>query len=321
MSAEIGKSIKSASTLLQGGDIVAIPTETVYGLAGNALDSQSVAKIFSAKNRPAFDPLIVHVPSVESWDLYAKDIPESARNLARKLGPAPITYILPKRDIIPDLVTSGHPTVGLRIPRHPLTISLLESLDFPLAAPSANPFGFVSPTTAQHVMDQLGERIPYILDGGPCTVGLESTILDFSGSQPKVLRLGGFEVEELEALLGTTLAIQTSSSNPSAPGMLVSHYSPGIPLRLGNVSEMLLEEESQEIAVLSFSDKWQDDRIVFQRALSPKRNLQQAATELFSALRAVKSSSAKVILAERFPEEGLGRAINDRLTRATGKQA
>jgi len=317
MSAEIGTNIQRATSLLQAGEIVAIPTETVYGLAGNALDPKAVAQIFSAKNRPSFDPLIVHVPNYQCWDLYAQDIPQEATALAKKIGPAPVTYILPKKDCIPDLVTSGHPTVGLRIPNHSTALTLLNTLDFPLAAPSANPFGFVSPTTAQHVNEQLGKVIPYILDGGSCSVGLESTIIDFTKAQPKVLRLGGFEVEELESLLGSTLTVQNSSSNPSAPGMLVSHYSPGIPLKLGNVSQLLNSETQENIAVISLNKTFDDPRIVETLRLSPTGNIQEAATHLFSALRAIKKTKATIILAEKFPEQGLGLAINDRLQRAS----
>jgi L-threonylcarbamoyladenylate synthase len=248
----IGTDTAKAAALLRSNELVAIPTETVYGLAANALDANAVVKIFEAKNRPAFDPLIVHVAGIAQFHAYAEEIPDQAMFLAEKVCPGPVTFILKKKTIIPDLVTSGHPTVGLRVPNHPLTLQLLHELDFPLAAPSANPFGYTSPTTAQHVQQQLGEKLNYILDGGACTVGLESTIIDFSSAEPKVLRLGGLSLEFIEDSLGQKLAVQTSSSNPKAPGMLISHYNPGKPVLVGDIKErirQLANEPMGELAV------------------------------------------------------------------------
>src|SRR6478735_1162446 len=189
--AEIGKDIVLAKQLLENGDLVAIPTETVYGLAGNALSATSVAKIFSTKNRPQFDPLIVHVPSLEKAKDYVSEVPDFAKALTEKFWPGPLTLLLKKKTVIPDLVTSGLDTVGIRCPDHSLTRDLLTSLDFPLAAPSANPFGYVSPTEPSHVNEQLGQKIKYILDGGVCPVGIESTIVGFENEGPVVYRLGG----------------------------------------------------------------------------------------------------------------------------------
>lgn len=318
MNATLGQDLERAVEILKSNNVVAIPTETVYGLAGNALNTKAVAEIFRVKNRPSFDPLIVHVPDVNSWDKYAKNIPEKAILLAKKVGPAPITYILPKKEIIPDLVTSGHPTVGLRIPNHPLTLDLLNKIDFPLAAPSANPFGFVSPTTAQHVQDQLGEKINYILDGGPCTVGVESTIIDFSSQTTTVLRLGGFKIEELEELLEEKLSIRTSSSNPSAPGMLISHYSPGIPLIVGDIQELIEKNQGRRIAVISLERKGENNSLISHHPLSKSADLNEAARNLFKVLRELKSTNSELIIAEVFPDNGLGKAINDRLKRAAG---
>ncbi len=318
MNATMGQDLEKAIDVLKSNKVVAIPTETVYGLAGNALSTESVAEIFRVKNRPSFDPLIVHVPDVTSWNKYAKNIPEKAMALANKVGPAPITYILPKKDIIPDIVTSGHPTVGLRIHNHPLTLDLLNKINFPLAAPSANPFGYVSPTTAQHVQDQLGEKIQYILDGGPCNVGVESTIIDFSGEKITVLRLGGFKVEELEELLEEKLLIKTSSSNPSAPGMLISHYSPGIPLVVGNIQELLEENKGKKISVISLVRKGENTSMISHHPLSEAADLNEAARNLFKVLRELKETSSELIIAEKFPDQGLGKAINDRLKRAAG---
>ena len=187
----IGTALSTAIELLRRDEVVAIPTETVYGLAGNALYPKAIASIFEIKNRPRFDPLIVHASSVERLSQYANAFPEAARRLADQFMPGPLTLLLDKAAIIPDLVTAGSPRVALRVPNHPLTLSLLQQLDFPLAAPSANPFGYISPTTAQHVADQLGSQIPYILDGGPCQVGVESTIVGFEDGQAVVYRKGG----------------------------------------------------------------------------------------------------------------------------------
>lgn len=302
-----------AAQHLRSGKLVGIPTETVYGLAANALDPIAVARIFEAKNRPAFDPLIVHVANMAEAQKYCSQMPDLAFQLAEKFSPGPLTYILPKNQLIPDLVSSGHSTVGIRIPNHPLTLALLQQLDFPLAAPSANPFGYVSPTTAQHVLDQLGKAVAYVLDGGPCVVGLESTIIDLSGDQPRVLRLGGLSLEELEATLGQKLAVQTSSSNPKAPGMLVKHYAPNVVLRWEND---LPEQLPQNIGCLRFRAPHAAFTTGRQWVLSPNGSLAEAASRLFAVLREIDKAKPDLVLVERFPETGLGRAINDRLKRA-----
>ncbi len=320
--ARIGVDVARAAELLNGGEIVAIPTETVYGLAANALDDKAVVKIFDAKNRPAFDPLIVHVFGVAEFEKYAQNIPEAALKLAQKVCPGPVTFVLQKRQIIPDLVTSGHQTVGLRVPNHPLALQLLQAVNFPLAAPSANPFGFVSPTTAQHVQQQLGDKLPYILDGGNCAVGLESTIIDFTTTPFKVLRLGGMSVEFLEETLGQKLQIQTSSSNPKAPGMLISHYNPGKKVWVGNsISEVMNERKSElknvRVGVLAFRHFQPEIDKSLQRVLAPSGDLTVAAQNFFTMLRDFNALPVDVVLAEWLPDTGLGRAINDRLKRAS----
>lgn len=312
----IGNDVNRAATLLREGNLVAIPTETVYGLAANALDSSAVVKIFEAKNRPEFDPLIVHTHSFEEFRRFAETIPPDAIRLAEQLCPGPITFILPKHQIIPDIVTSGHPTVGLRVPAHPKALELLESLGFPVAAPSANPFGYVSPTTAQHVQDQLGDRVSYILDGGPCGVGIESTIIDFSHETPRILRLGGMSLEKLEEMLGHELEVQQSSSRPTAPGMLISHYAPAKPIRVGDLGALMLEHADERVGILAFSSRKSEVDPSLQRVLSPAADLHEAATNLFSHLREFDIMPVDVVLAEWVPDTGLGKAINDRLRRA-----
>jgi L-threonylcarbamoyladenylate synthase len=314
----IGTDIKQAVRLLESGELVAIPTETVYGLAANAFSETAVLKIFEAKNRPAFDPLIIHTHSVAAFPGIAGPIPAVAYQLAEAFMPGPLTLILPKGPRVPLLVTSGHDSVGLRIPNHPLTLALLRELDFPLAAPSANPFGYVSPTTARHVEQQLGSLVPYILDGGACEVGIESTIISLLGSQVQVLRLGGLALEEIEGVLGRPVdMVQTSSSNPQAPGMLLSHYAPRKKVLLGELPALLRQYTGQRVGVMAFSETFSGIPAAHQVALSPAGDVREAARQLFSALRYLDTQPVDLILAEYVPETGLGRAVNDRLRRAS----
>ncbi|WP_143962083.1 L-threonylcarbamoyladenylate synthase [Litoribacter populi] len=319
--AEIGQDIQKAKELLENGELVAIPTETVYGLAGNALDAQAVSKIFETKNRPSFDPLIIHVGNIDQVSKYVQELPEELKMLAEKYWPGPLTLLLPKKEIVPDLVTSGLDQVAVRIPNHPLTQELLSQLDFPLAAPSANPFGYISPTKAKHVEDQLGEKIQYILDGGECQVGLESTIIGMEDGQIVIYRLGGMDVAEVEAVVGPVKVLSHSSSNPKTPGMLKSHYAPRKPFVLGNLEALVkeYEEKGEYFGVLSFEKSFSgisDDRQV---VLSEKGDFKEAAQKLFGALRDLDQAEVSVILAELLPEENLGRAINDRLRRAAAQ--
>ncbi len=310
MKTEIGKNIVIASSLLSQGRIVAIPTETVYGLAANALDPVAVATIFEVKNRPFFDPLIVHCPSADRIADYVESIPFWANQLFEQFSPGPLTIVLKKKSIIPDIVTAGLDTVGIRIPNHPLTLELLAKLDFPLAAPSANPFGYVSPTTANHVFEQLGGKIPYIIDGGSCTVGVESTIITEVMGKPTVLRLGGTSIETIEEVIGK-VDIQTSSSKPSAPGMLDSHYAPKRKVMLGRP-----DKSSDTAGFIGFQNEIASIAKEHQRILSPSGDLNEAARNIFSVLRELDAMNVDIIYAELLPEVGLGRAVNDRLKRA-----
>ncbi len=316
MSAEIGQEVLRAEQLLRHGELVAIPTETVYGLAANALDAKAVLKIFEVKNRPHFDPLIIHIGEAEMLNRYVTKVPLWAEELSNEFWPGPLTLVLPKRDIIPDIATSGLDTVGVRMPDHPLTRELLKKLDLPLAAPSANPFGYISPTSAQHVFDQLGEDIPYILDGGECSVGLESTIVGEVNGEPTVLRLGGIPVEEIERVLGRVNVDTSSSSDPRNPGSLEQHYAPRLPLRfIDDVQEF----DKERVGFLSFSTLREGIPIEHQAILSRSADLEEAAVNLFAGLRKLDRMDLDMILVERFPREGLGRAINDRLERASHK--
>ena len=316
--AEVGVDIERAAAYLRQGQLVAIPTETVYGLAGNALDVKAVSSIFETKNRPSFDPLILHVASLEQVGPFVSEFPEKLKCLAEAFWPGPLTVLLPRKASVPDLVTSGLDRVAVRVPNHPLTLALLAQLDFPLAAPSANPFGYISPTQAGHVDAQLGTQIPYILDGGACAVGLESTIVGMEGEQVVIYRLGGLDLSKIEALVGQVIVQAHSSSNPSAPGQLASHYAPRKPFVLGNLQELVpqLIQQGKEVGVLSFSTHFPGISAERQVTLSPTQNLQEAAQRLFMGMRLLDESAADLILAEFVPEIGLGRAINDRLKRA-----
>lgn len=311
--AETGTDIQQAASLLRSGELVAIPTETVYGLAANALNSAAVAKIFDVKNRPHFDPLIVHVRDVHALGVYAVAVPDQAWALAKKFWPGPLTLVLQKTSVVPDLTSAGLDTVGIRSPDHPLTQRLLQAVDFPLAAPSANPFGYVSPTTAQHVDQQLGHRIRYILDGGPCQVGIESTIVGFEDSHPVIYRFGGLPKEAIEAVVGPLETRAHSTSNPRAPGQLKSHYAPGKRVVVGDICQLLTDPSCQNAAVISFQT---DYRVPHQIVLSREGSLHEAARNLFSALRQVDVFPVDIVLTELVPDEGIGKAINDRLRRA-----
>jgi L-threonylcarbamoyladenylate synthase len=307
----ITSDINQAQRLLNEGHLVAIPTETVYGLAGNALNPLAVSKIFEAKRRPFFDPLIVHIANENQLKLCVDEIPDKANLLMEKFWPGPLTLLFQKSNLIPDIVTSGLPKVAVRMPNHALTLSLLNGLEFPLAAPSANPFGYISPTCAEHVAKNLGDVILMVLDGGNCAVGLESTIVDASETPVKILRLGGVSVEEIEKCLGEAVLVQKSSSQPQAPGMLDSHYAPRKPMYWFNESIHALS--SSRIGYLSFNHDLIGD-IVFE--LSKKGDLVEAAAHLFQGMRWLDDQDVDCIVVKPFPDEGIGKAINDRLSRA-----
>lgn len=305
--AEISQDITKARQLLDSGEVVGIPTETVYGLAGNALNEEALLKIFEIKNRPKMDPLILHFGSVDKIDAYVSAFPEASRALLTKLSPGPLTLLLERNERVPDLCCSGLPEIAVRIPRHPLTLSLLKSLSYPLAAPSANPFARVSPTSAAHVQDQLGDRVKFILDGGPCTVGLESTIIRERANEIEVLRLGGLSPEEIEAVAGK--ACRIISSEKHVPGSFKKHYATKTPLSIG-----IPDNPIDNSACLVWSKR--EDVDIKQFVLSKDGSSQDGARRLFALMREIDSMGFAHIYAEKMPEEGLGKAINDRLSRA-----
>lgn len=301
--------------VLSRGGICAIPTETVYGLAGNALDPKVVARIFEIKNRPSFDPLIVHVSGREQLSGLVREITELEARLMDAFWPGPLTILLPRTDAIPDLVCSGSVFAGFRVPDHPLTLELLRGLEFPLAAPSANPFGYISPTTPEHVLAQLGEKIDGILDGGPCQVGIESTVVKVTETEIQILRAGGITPEALEQAVGLPVRLLPASAHPTAPGMLLSHYAPAKSLVLTDNTEM--ELDSPDTAWLRFDSYIDGVPVERQFLLAPDGNLTTAARQLFALLREL-DADARIgkIVAVPVPEKGLGIAINDKLRKA-----
>lgn len=318
MTTTTGTDIKQAISFLTNGELVAIPTETVYGLAANALNEDAVLKIYEAKNRPQFNPLIMHVASFEKAEPFIEQIPAEAKLLADAFWPGPLTILFTKKSSVPDLVTAGSNRVAIRVPNHPLTLELLQQINFPLAAPSANPSGYVSPTTAEHVYEGLNGKIPYILNGGECTVGVESTIVGWNEEDElEVYRLGGIPVEAIEKVIGRKIkTIKKLTENPDAPGQLKSHYATHTPLYMRKADELIRLFEDKKIVLINFSKYHPDVPKEQQFILSESGSLEEAAKNLFRILRETDKLKADVILAEHLPNEGLGRAINDRLERA-----
>jgi L-threonylcarbamoyladenylate synthase len=324
----------AAVELLRKGEIVALPTETVYGLAADALNSIAVAKIFEAKERPRFDPLIVHLPSGD-WLEKIANLPEHNQQLISKLAdrfwPGPFTIVLPKHEIVPAIVTSGLDTVAVRISAHPVFADIVCELAHPLAAPSANRFGRVSPTTAQHVLDELDGRIPLIVDAGPTEHGLESTIVSLRANSIDILRRGPITAEQLSEFAKVNI-VASPVREISAPGQFSSHYAPKTPLRLIDDAKSFSTEKNQRVGLLAwhpdsrkgglrFAQRRPGDRrslkFVAIRNLSEKQDLREAAANLFRFLRELDQSDVDLILAERVPAQGLGAAILDRLERAS----
>jgi L-threonylcarbamoyladenylate synthase len=312
-------SVEEAVRLLQDGQVVAIPTETVYGLAGNAYNESALAKIFAAKERPTFDPLIVHIAEIEQLEDVAKDIPEAAYRLAEAYWPGPLTMILPKKDCIPDLATSGLPSVAVRFPSHPVARRIIKESGLPLAAPSANLFKHVSPTTALHVAEQLGERIAGIVDGGPCQVGVESSIVSLTGSTPTILRPGAITPEMVQKILGD-VTIKTSSSQPgkpmTAPGQCDTHYRPQVPLYYGEVPQgYVLPKRTARIAFGNSAGP-----IPETVNLSKAGDMVEATAKLYALMHELDTPDYELILVDSIPNTGIGMALNDRLKRASIKQ-
>lgn len=315
----IGTDLHKAAQLLRSGKVVAIPTETVYGLAANAFDPEAVIRIYEIKKRPRFNPLIVHVHSWEMLDRVAAQTDRQLRSLAEAFWPGPLTILVPRSGLIHSIVTAGSDLVAVRMPNHPMTLELMEMLDFPLAAPSANLFGKISPTTAAHVDAQLHDQVDYILDGGTCSVGVESTIIKINTfGKVEILRPGGISAEMLASVTGYIPETNSAHSDtPEAPGMLKSHYAPVIPMMLGDILPALEKNSHKKIALLTFNAAIHHPAVIYQVILSENSNLHEAARNLFACLHRLEQSGADLILAEKVPSTGIGAAINDRLERAS----
>ena len=312
----ISKDVYKAADLLKSGEVVGIPTETVYGLAANIYSEKAVRKIFEIKQRPLDNPLIVHVASIDQMEALVKEVPEKAYKLAGAFWPGPLTLLLPRSIDVPKLVTAGKPNVAIRMPGHGLTRELIATAGVPIAAPSANPFGRISPTTAQHVADYFPEAISMVLDGGPCRSGIESTIVGFEGDEAIVYRLGSIALEDIEAKIGKVQLRNKKEAKPDAPGMLSRHYSPKTPTVLcSNIVAALAGRTEEKIGIIVLQTPLEDNNVV-QKVLSPEGNLNEAASKLYACMHELDQSDLEVILIERMPETGLGISINDRLERA-----
>jgi L-threonylcarbamoyladenylate synthase len=308
------EAISHAAEALARGEIVAFPTETVYGLGANALDARAVARVFAAKERPRFNPLIVHVPNLAEAERYAV-VNDTARKLAQAFWPGPLSLVLKMRPAsgIVDLVRAGLETIALRAPAHPVAQALLEAVKLPIAAPSANRSGRISPTTAAHVEAELDDRPAMILDGGPCPLGIESTVIAVLGEAPALLRPGALPREAIELVLGARLAAATANYRGASPGQIETHYAPSTPLRLN-----VVRPETGD-ALLAFGPnvpEFEGQSI----NLSPQGDLEEAAAKLFAALRQLDQSGAAAIAVMPIPTQGLGEAINDRLQRAANRR-
>ena len=315
----ISKDIQKAVQLLTENQLVAIPTETVYGLAGNIFSEKAIKSIFSTKKRPFFNPLIVHIPSIDSLSDLVTHVPEKAKLLAAAFWPGSLTLVLKKSNKIPDLITAGKDTVAVRVPNHPITLALLKKLPFPLAAPSANPFGSISPTKPAHVENYFRNSIKMVLDGGSCVNGIESTIIGFENEEPVIYRLGALPLEEIEAVVGAISIKNKKEEKPDAPGMLARHYAPKTSTFLvDDVAAEIEKNTGKKMGVLVFKSSLNNENIT-EIILSKNGSLQEAASRLYSAMHDLDSKNLDLIIAERFSEFGLGKSINDRLQRATFK--
>jgi L-threonylcarbamoyladenylate synthase len=312
------ENIKKAVDAIQKGEIVAFPTETVYGLGGDATNPIAVSKIFEAKERPSFNPLIAHIADYNQLNEIAKVQNPLVEKLVYKFWPGPLTVVLPKKKIIPDIVTAGHETVAVRMPANELALKLIRESRKPIAAPSANAFGFLSPTRAEHVEKQLGERVKIILDGGKCEVGVESTIVEFMEDRIKVLRPGGLAIEQIEDIVGEVEFIKQPTEEPNAPGMLLHHYAPKVKIQF--IDEAVKDTiEYSKTGVLAFSETNNFEQYKICKVLSTMGDMHEAAANLFKNLHLLENENVNLILVERVPETGLGIAIMDRLNKAVNR--
>jgi L-threonylcarbamoyladenylate synthase len=314
----VSKDILKAAEILSRDELVAIPTETVYGLAANIYSDSAIKKIFELKKRPFFNPLIVHIHSMEQVMELAVDFPEKAQQLAKAFWPGSLTLILKKQAAVPDLITAGSNTVGIRMPHHDLTLKLLKSLPFPVAAPSANPFTHISPTTAQHVKNYFDGALEMVLDGGDCKNGIESTIVGFENKEVVVYRLGSISIEDIRAVVGNVTLKNNKDKAPNAPGMLEKHYAPRTKTYLvENIANFIAQHPDQKIGLLLHIKESKELEVAKTIYLTETGDLKEAASKLYSAMHELDKLDLDLIVAQRLPDTGLGKSINDRLERAT----
>jgi L-threonylcarbamoyladenylate synthase len=310
--------LERAAAILRQGGVVAFPTETVYGLGAAAFDERAVARVFEIKGRPRFDPLIVHAAAREEVLQLVRAFPPPAQVLADRFWPGPLTLVLPKSPRVPDIVTAGLDTVAVRVPNHPVALELLRRAGVPVAAPSANPFGMTSPTTAEHVERLLGSAVDFVLDGGPCPVGIESTVvLVAPEGEAMLLRPGGVPLEEIEALIGPLRQQTSAGQQPLAPGQLLRHYAPRTPIEL--CQRVPPPVPGARLGLLAFTPRDVLPGYAAVEVLSERGDLREAAARLFAALHRLDALGLERIFAQRVPAAGLGLAINDRLERAARK--
>lgn len=314
--ATIGKDIEKAATLLRAGNLIGLPTETVYGLAGNGLDCVAISAIYATKQRPATNPLILHVASMEMLMRLVSNVSEVAYKIIDAYWPGPLTLLLPKSDLVPACVNAGLPHVAIRFPKHGLCNSLLQILDFPLAAPSANPYTYISPTAAWHVQKMLGGKIPYILDGGVCDVGIESTIVGFDGDTPIIYRKGAISPEEIEALVGRVAVYEGNET--LAPGMHKKHYCPTTPVRLvKDIDELKeLQAKTKNLGFISLGVNPGFIATSNFISLGNAGATKEAARNIYNAMHQLDDMQLDVMAIMALPEDGVGAALNDRLMRA-----
>ncbi len=308
--------LAKAKEILDEGGLVGIPTETVYGLAANALDREAVTKIFKAKQRPLYNPLIVHVSDLGDIYSLAKNIPNEAFQLAQEFWPGPLTIVLPKKQSVPDVTTGNKDTVAIRMPDHKLTLELLEQLDYPLAAPSANKYKAISPTKAEHVKQAFGDDFP-VIDGGQCSEGIESTIVGFEGDTAIIYRHGLITGEQIANCLNQAVT-EYNSEKIIMPGQEKKHYSPRTHLIYTNDPEkVFIDHAVTKTAFIQFSDKEYDTHLVDHIVYLTKENgLREAAEKLYETLHELDNMDFGLIVAEEVPDEGIGKAIHDKLSRA-----
>ena len=312
------ENIEKAAKAIIDGDIVAFPTETVYGLGADGLNPKAVAKIFEAKERPSFNPLILHISSRDQLKELVNIESDSVYKLINNFWPGPLTLVLPKKEIVPDIVTAGNPTVAIRMPQHPVAKSLIELCGKPIAAPSANRFGLLSPTIAKHVEKQLSDRVNIILDGGQSDVGVESTIVEVTKDKVMLLRHGGISIEQLREVCDFIEVKEINLKKPNAPGQLLQHYAPKIPLKfIDDISTTELDEK--RIGALFFKENKSDINFKHIEFLSKTGDIREAAANLFFHLHELEVKELDLILVEPVEEKGLGIAIMDRLTKATNR--